>query len=251
VLAVSGLRFTAAAAGLSVAAAAYCLIHGLVIDVEMNLPRTLAWAVVSTLPWLCAWQGLKWLDTRPAQSLQFLLSVGVLIAALFVCVALEYGLGAIYSTDTSSLAQIAYQLLPIPFGIAVVRWLMRPAKSARVSQGDRVLNVPTRQGTLAVRACDIEYIRAAGNYVELVSGDRTLLLRATLQDLCDQLSAVGFVRVHRSLLVNPLHVVATRRAPRGRRIVELRSGAELPIGRQFGASAAAFVTISQRSSQRD
>jgi hypothetical protein len=243
--AVSGLRFTAAAAGLSFAAATYCLIHGFVIDVEMNLPRTLVWAVVSTLPWLCAWEALRWLDKRTPQSLQYLLSAGVLIAALAVCVALEYALGA------RALAEIVYQLLPIPFGIAVVRWLMRPSQPAPVSAADPVFTVPTRQGTIAVRACDIEYIKAAGNYVELVTGERTLLMRATLQDLCDQLTAVGFVRVHRSLLVNPLHVVATRRAPRGRRIVELRSGAELPIGRQFGASAAAFVTIEPRSSQRD
>jgi len=69
--------------------------------------------------------------------------------------------------------------------------------------------------------------------------------------LSEQLGAVGFLRVHRSLLVNPLHVVATRRGPRGRRVVEVRSGAELPVGRQFGENAAAFVTIAQRSSQRD
>jgi hypothetical protein len=251
VQAVSGLRFTAAAAGLSLAAAAYCLIHGFVIDVEMNLPRTLGWAVTSTLPWLCAWEGLKWVDTRPAQSLQLTLSAGVLIVALVVCVALEYALGAIYSTDTDSLAQIVYRLLPIPFGIAVVRWLVRPAKPARASPSDPVLNVPTRQGTLAVRACDIEYIKAAGNYVELVTGSRTLLMRTTLQELSDQLRAVGFLRVHRSVLVNPLHVVATRRGRRGRRVIEVRSGAQLPVGRQFGDNAAAFITIAQRSSQRD
>ena len=237
--------------GLTLAAAAYCLVHGLVIDVEMNLPRTMAWAVASTLPWLCAWQGLKRLDERPAQSLQFLLSAGVLIAALVVCVALEYALAAVYTADTDSLAQIVYRLLPIPVGIAVVRRLMQPAKPVQASAPDPVLEVPTREGTLAVRACDIEYIKAAGNYVELVTGDRTLLMRATLQDLSDQLSAAGFLRVHRSLLVNPLHVVATRRGPRGRRIIEVRSGAELPVGRQFGDNAATFVTIAQRSSQPD
>jgi hypothetical protein len=251
VQAASGLRFTGAAAGLSLIAAAYCLVHGFVIDIEMNLPRTLAWAVVSTLPWLCAWEGLKRLEQRPAQSLQLVLCAGVLIAALTVCVALEYALAAVYSADNDSIAQIVYRLLPIPFGIAVVRRLMQPSKPVRGSQAEPVLNVPTRQGTLAVRACDIEYIKAAGNYVELVTGDRTLLMRATLQDLSERLGPIGFLRVHRSLLVNPLHVVATRRGPRGRRVVEVRSGAELPVGRQFGENAAAFVTIAQRSSQRD
>src|SRR5262245_37287639 len=109
----------------------------------MNLPRTLAWAVVSTLPWLCAWEGLKWLEQRSAQSLQPMLCAVVLIVALAVCIVLEYALAAVYSTDTDSLGQIVYRLLPIPFGIAVVRRLMRPAKPARASQVDPVLNVPT------------------------------------------------------------------------------------------------------------
>lgn len=255
-----GLRFTGVAAGLSLAAAAYCLAHGLVIDDELNLPRTLAWAVVSTFPWVCAWEGLKRLDGLRAQPLQPLLHALLLVAALGVAATLEYALARVYA-DTDSLAQIAYRLLPIPFGIALVRWLLRPAKPVRVdsrsptdrlreSQIERVLDVPTRQGRLALRACDIEYVKAAGNYVELITSDRTLLMRATLHDLSDQLTLVGFVRVHRSLLVNTLHVVAARRGRRGRGIVELRSGAQLPVGRQFGDSAAAFVTIAPRSSRQ-
>lgn len=249
--AVSGLRFTGAAAGLSFAAAAYCLAHGLLIDDVINLPRTLAWAVVSTFPWLCAWEGLRRLGAQPAQPLRSLHAAALLLATLVVCAALEYALAKVYSADTDSLAQIVYRLLPIPFGIAFVRWLLRPAKRSHQSQVDPVLDVPTRRGVLAVRACDIEYVKAAGNYVELITGDRTLLMRTTLQDLSAQLGAAGFVRVHRSLLVNPLHVVATRRGPRGRRLVALRSGAELPVGRQFGDNTAAFVTTELRSSQRD
>lgn len=255
--AVPGLRFTGVAAGLSLAAAAYCLAHGLVINDQLNLPRTLAWAVASTFPWVCAWEGLKRLGSRSAQPL---LSAALLIAALGVAAALEYALAEFYS-DTTSLAQIVYRLLPIPFGIVLVRRLLRPSQPIRTdtgsaterlreSQTERVLDIPTRRGMLAVRACDIEYVKAAGNYVELITGDRTLLMRATLQDLSDQLSLVGFVRVHRSLLVNTLHVVAARRGRRGREVIELRSGAQLPVGRQFGDNAASFVTPAHRSSRQ-
>jgi DNA-binding LytR/AlgR family response regulator len=262
VQAASGLRFTGAAAGLSFAAAAYCLVHGLVIDDELDLPRTLLWAVVSTFPWLCAWAGLKKLSARPADPLRSMLAVALLITTLVVCAALEYALGKIYSAATESLAQIVYRLLPIPFGIAIVRRLLQPSKPALAEPNsaaehrrelpvEPILDVPTRRGVLAVRASDIEYVKAAGNYVELITGDRTLLMRTTLQDLGHQLGAAGFVRVHRSLLVNPLHVVATRRGPRGRRLVALRSGAQLPVGRQFDENTAAFVTTAPRSSQRD
>jgi two-component system LytT family response regulator len=198
------LHFPAVAGSLTLLAAGACLVHGVAIDAEIDLPHTLAWAIKSTLPWVCAWEGLKRVSAlllRPSQPAR------------------------------------------------------RAAESAtdrlRRLQLQRVLDVPTRCGVLALPACDIEYIKAAGNYVELITGDRTLLMRTTLQDLGHQLGAAGFVRVHRSLLVNPLHVVATRRGPRGRRLVALRSGAQLPVGRQFDENTAAFVTTAPRSSQRD
>jgi hypothetical protein len=211
VQAVPGLRFTGLAAGLILIAAVYCLVHGLVIDDDIDLLRTLTWAFVSTFPCVCAWEGLKWLSARPAQRLQ-----------------------------------LARRLLLPP---ALVRSDARsPCERLRDMQRERVLDVPTRRGTSAVRACDIEYVKAAGNYVELITGDRTTLLRVTLHDLGDQLQAVGFVRVHRSLLVNSLHVLAVRRGPRGRQLVKLSSGAELPVGRQFDGNVCTLVTIAHRSS---
>ena len=259
--AVPGLRFTGLAAGLVVAASVYCLAHGLVIDDEINLPRTLAWAVVSTFPWVCAWEGLQRVAARSAQHLQPLLSAVILIAALVAAAALEYALGTIYSADAASLAQIAYRLLPIPLGIAVAWRLLRrqasdrvaavsPAEQLRHLQDERVFDIPTRNGACTVRAADIEYVKAAGNYVELITGERALLMRATLHELGEQLGAIGFVRVHRSLLVNSLQVLAVRRGPRGRQLVKLNSGAELPVGRQFDDNARAFVTIAHRSSLR-
>lgn len=249
--AVRGLRFTGIAGSLILLATGYCLAHGLVMNDELNLPRTLGWAVASTLPWVFAWEGLKRVSGRPEPGLRMLLSSALLIAALVVSAALEYALSAIYSVDTDSFAEILYRLLPILVGVATVRLLLPPSRSVgrdavsqterlRESQIERVLNVQTRHGMLAVRACDVEYVKAAGNYVELITGDRTLLMRVTLHDLGEQLRAAGFVRVHRSLLVNALHVVAVARGPRGRRIVRMRGGAELPIGRQFDDTARAF-----------
>jgi hypothetical protein len=68
--------------------------------------------------------------------------------------------------------------------------------------------------------------------------------------LREQLGEVGFVRVHRSLLVNSLQVLSVRRGPRGRQLVKLNSGEELPVGRQFEGNTRAFVTIAHRSSLR-
>jgi hypothetical protein len=279
------LRFTGVAASVILLAAGYCLAHGFVTGDEINLPRTLAWAVASTLPWACAWEALKRLNARPAWGVRCVLSLALLVAALVVSVGLEYALSAIYSGDSDSFAEVMYRLLPIPLGIAVARRLVQssgvrvgmdprfrgddgiagdgiagdgiagdgiagdgigahaasPAERLRKLQIERVLDVPTRRGMLAVRISDIEHVRAAGNYVELVTADRTLLLRTTLQCVGEQLGAVGFVRVHRSLLVNASHVLAVRRGSRTRRIVKLRSGTELPIGRQFSDHVDTFL----------
>jgi hypothetical protein len=244
--AVRGLRLIGVAGSLVLLATGYCLAHGLVMNDELNLPRTLGWAVAATTPWVFAWEGLKRCNSRAEQGLRLPLSSVVLIAALLVAAALEYGLAAIYPVDSDSFAEILYRLLPVMAGVAVVWLLLQPAKPQRSqeSQVERVLNVQTRKGMLAVRVCDIEYIKSAGNYVELITSDRRLLMRATLHDLGEQLREAGFVRVHRSLLVNTSHVVPIARGPRGRRVVRMRGGAELPVGRQFDA----FVTNSRRSS---
>ncbi len=249
--AVRGLRLIGVAGSCILLATGYCLAHGLVINDELNLPRTLGWAVASTTPWVFAWDGLKRLSTRAEQGLRLLLSLAVLIAALLVSATLEYALAAIYPGDTDSFVEILYRLLPIMVGVAAVRFLLQasrpvrrdaesPAERLRESQVERVLNVQTRHGMLTVRTCDIEYVKSAGNYVELITGDRTLLMRTTLHDLGEQLRAAGFRRVHRSLLVNSLHVVAIARGPRGRRVVRMRGGAELPVGRQFDDTARAI-----------
>lgn len=243
------LRFAGVAGALVLLATGYCLAHGLAIDDELNLPRTLVWAVAATLPWVCAWEALKRLSAQPAQALRLVLSAAVLVAALAASAALELMLGAIYSADGASFGQVMYKLLPVPVGIALARLLVQPSRH-KPAEVEQVLTVPTRGGMVEVRARDIEYVKAAGNYVELISGERTLLLRGTLTDVGEQLRAAGFVRVHRSALVNSRYVITLRRGPRGRQFVKLSSGAELPVGRQFVDNAAAFVPIAHRSSRQ-
>ena len=59
----------------------------------------------------------------------------------------------------------------------------------------------TGAGAIAAKLDRIDWIRAAGNYVELHGGGRTLVERAALSSLESELAPHGFVRVHRSLLV--------------------------------------------------
>lgn len=53
----------------------------------------------------------------------------------------------------------------------------------------------------------IEYIDAAGNYLEIKAGTRTHLLRASIAGLLHRLPPDQFVRTHRSTILNRRHIV--------------------------------------------
>jgi LytTr DNA-binding domain len=103
------------------------------------------------------------------------------------------------------------------------------------------LRIPTRQGVARVCATEIDYVKAAGNYVEVFGRDRSWLLRATLNEIATRLDADGFVRVHRSILVNRHRVASVGRCGQ-RLLLAMRCGARVPVGRQYLHVAQTFVT---------
>jgi two-component system, LytTR family, response regulator len=66
-----------------------------------------------------------------------------------------------------------------------------------------------------VEAADIQCIEARGNYIVLHAGDRSHLLRATLQQAEAMLDPAAFMRVHRSILINTRHLRELERVPGG------------------------------------
>lgn len=93
-----------------------------------------------------------------------------------------------------------------------------------------------RDGATLIRAnvTDIVAVSSAGNYVEFHLADgRTPLMRATLSAVESQLGGHGFVRTHRSWLINPLRVRGLTAEGSGDFRVELDGGAEAPLSRRF------------------
>jgi two-component system LytT family response regulator len=87
-----------------------------------------------------------------------------------------------------------------------------------VRNGDRVL---------VLRPRDIEWIEADGDYVHLHTGPESHMLRSTLTEIEQRLKPEGFVRIHRSRLVNLDRVKEFRAVFQGESIVVLKSGARL------------------------
>ena len=78
-----------------------------------------------------------------------------------------------------------------------------------------------------VRAADILYVEAAGNYMKLVQAESQLLVRQTFAEVLKTLPAGRFVRVHKSYLVALSHVDYVE----GNQIYS--AGHRIPVGKAY------------------
>ena len=85
-----------------------------------------------------------------------------------------------------------------------------------------------------VRVDDIDWIEAAGNYLEIHTAGKCHLLRETMKDLEARLDPDRFVRIHRSRLVHRRRVRQVEGGAFGEYRLTLDSGVVLTSGRGFG-----------------
>jgi two-component system LytT family response regulator len=84
-----------------------------------------------------------------------------------------------------------------------------------------------------VRAEEIDWIEAAGNYVKLHVGGETHLFRETMNALEAKLDPDAFFRIHRSHIVNIERVKELQPWFNGEYVVFLRSGTRLTLSRGY------------------
>jgi hypothetical protein len=121
-------------------------------------------------------------------------------------------------------------------GIALVGHLLR--QQQLIQTPGQTLTFDIRDGAklTRVRLSDILAITSAGNYVEFALADgRRLLMRSQLSALESDLEGRGFVRTHRSWLVNAARVTAL--TPEGSGDYEISLGdLDVPLSRRFKAA---------------
>jgi len=84
---------------------------------------------------------------------------------------------------------------------------------------------------LFLRADEIDWIEAAGNYLQLHAGRHTHMMRETMAGIEAQLDPARFVRVHRSTIVNLDRVREMQPGPHGDSTLLLRDGTRLTLSR--------------------
>jgi two-component system LytT family response regulator len=121
----------------------------------------------------------------------------------------------------------------LEFGQRVMKMVSAaPANSDR--RWDRLV-VKSGGSTRFVRVVDVDWIEAAGVYVNLHVAGKEFLYRTALNDLADRLDPRRFVRVHRSAIVNIESIVQLEPISHGEFDVVLRNGSRARVSRTYRA----------------
>ena len=201
--------------GVSAGVALYCLGYSALSGRSESLVSAGGWALVNVAPWLVALEVLKRRQNWP-EALAILAAVtvaSVLLGALLLGAAVN---GFELWRRVPALAAVAL----IAFAMGRLRTKRKADDAAAAA-----LPLPTAR---------IDWVQAAGNYVELKSGDRTILHRTTLNAAERALADHGFIRIHRSILVRRDRIERVRSLD-----VVLSDGTHLKIGKRFRAKLAA------------
>lgn len=131
----------------------------------------------------------------------------------------------------------AYALVILVFTL-FHRMSLAPQDIVTASPQATIVEVRDGSKTMWIKADHIEWIAAAGNYVELHGRFGTRLARRTLAELSEQLSADGFVQIHRSRLVRRAAVTRIDTRQSGDFDLILQSGAVVGGSRRYRAGLA-------------
>lgn len=105
---------------------------------------------------------------------------------------------------------------------------------------DRIL-VRAGQSQLLIKACDILYVSAEGNYIRLHGKDGHFQLRETMVGMLERLEPAQFRRIHRSHIVNLDHVRKILPWFGGDSLVMMADGCRLTLSRSYRDALQDFI----------
>lgn len=212
-----------------------------------ELSSTVYWvAMLPVFGWLARHvrpPGLSWPTTIAAHAALTVPVAAAHILTLFVLRNIVYrllGMQYRYGLDAPHLLYeyrkdvLAY--LVLVGGAAVIEYWARTPPVVQPARGaPRDYRVEVRDGTRThwLAPAEIDWIEAAGNYVELQTQRGAVLHRATLARVADDLAPHGFVRVHRSRLVRLAAVQGIESTAAGDFELLLASGARVAGSRRY------------------
>ena len=112
-----------------------------------------------------------------------------------------------------------------------------------VEPGGRATRFVARRGQkhYFVRVADIDWIEAEGNYLRLVTGATTHLIRDTMKSVEGRLDPAQFVRVHRSAIVAIDRIRSIEAGEHGDYVLTMLSGARIETSRGYSDRVRALL----------
>jgi hypothetical protein len=205
----------------------YCLVafqqmHGMAMPLALSMQRS----AVETIPALAAFELSKRVLGHPAAAwkfartaIAFALVAALTVAALLLLQALGYG------SPMPVRLMIADCLPGLALAVLAIVWADRRRRpGGRLDNDGAMAGMPPSDR--------IDWVQAAGNYVEVHFAGRTRIVRMTLRQALSSLGCDRFVQVHRSVLVNR-NRISTVDGGNRRSQVRLSDGTFLRIGHTF------------------
>ncbi len=210
-----------ATAGLVAVVALYCLAYSALLGRPESGVEVIAWALVNVAPWCLAFEAGKRAPWPAALGGGFLLSL--LLGILW--------------DGANDLAFEAARRVPAALLVGALLAIGRHVARSKASAGasEDAADLPLDPG-------QIEWVAAAGNYVEIRSAGRTRIERASLAAVERRLRRHGFVRIHRSTLVRRDRIARIRPSD-----VVLADGTSLKTGKRYRAGLVGFPSSSPAS----
>lgn len=112
-------------------------------------------------------------------------------------------------------------------------------REATAHVAERNLWVRSRGEMLRIRTHDVIWIEAQSCYVSLHLDQGSHLVRSTLASMAEQLGDEGFIRVHKSALVNRAKVVRVKSKSAQTKLT-MEDGTEISVGRKYRDSIRDF-----------
>lgn len=108
---------------------------------------------------------------------------------------------------------------------------IRGSDETRDAYFPRQMTIRVRRKLLAIDTDEITWIEGASQYSRVHTRNAEYLLSRTLASLESELDPTHFFRIHRSAIVNAMHVREVRSNGDGRYNIRLNGGPTLPLGR--------------------
>lgn len=97
---------------------------------------------------------------------------------------------------------------------------------------DRLV-IRLERGVFFLKAQDVDWVHAEGNYVRIRAGKESYLVRETMSDLETRLPPARFARIHKSILVNIDRIRQIQPLANGGHVVVLTDGTKLTWSRGY------------------